>query len=532
MKKIIALLLALMLVLSLSATAFAAEATETISVNAADTHTYEVFQIFIGDLSEDGKLSNVVLGKNGKLPEGVSIDDALAALAALNTSTTTDTTKLAEAIKYLDDSAEKGSMGTVNNSKSLKVEPGYYLLKDVTENLPSDDNYTETRSLYILQVVDDITITGKYKRVTSEKKIYDVNDTAGTTEMREDSADHDIGDRVKFELIGTLPEDYASYKTYYLAFHDTCAPGLTFDQTSIDTMVVKVNGTRITTGFEIVATIGENGAAVNQADGCTFEVVFEDAKAVSAIQAESVVTVEYTAVLNEKAVVGPTGNKNSMHLEFSNDPNYVGDGDPGDDVPPPPPPTDETPEDTVIVFTFEVDVNKVDENEKPLVGASFTLYKKVATPTGVEGTDYIKETTTEGEGDEAVTTISYWQDLGTVSGTNLTKFVWKGVDDGTYRLEETVTPPGYNTMDPIEFVITAEHSESAALPELINLTGSAPFGADKTTGILTAQIENKPGTLLPSTGGMGTTIFYLIGGILVLAAIVMLVTKKRMSVTE
>ena len=99
MKKIIALLLALMLVLSLSATAFAAEATETISVNAADTHTYEVFQIFIGDLSEDGKLSNVVLGKNGKLPEGVSIDDALAALAALNTSTTTDTTKLAEAIK-------------------------------------------------------------------------------------------------------------------------------------------------------------------------------------------------------------------------------------------------------------------------------------------------------------------------------------------------------------------------------------------------------------------------------------------------
>ena len=517
MKKIIALLLALMLVLSLSATAFAADATETISVKSTDSHKYEVFQIFTGTLSEDGKLGSVALRQNGKLPEGATIESALAALSALNSAS--DTEKLAEAVKYLDDT--KPSMGTVDKSNSLDVEPGYYLLKDVTTDLPSGEDYTETRSLYILQVVKDVTIEGKYKKVVSEKKVYDINDTTGDTEGREDSADYDIGDRVKFELIGKLPEDYDSYNTYFLAFHDTCAPGLTFDEESKNTMVVKVDGVVINSGYEII-TEGMD-------DNCTFEVVFEDAKAVNAIKKNSVVTVEYTAVLNQNAVIGSAGNRNSMHLEFSNDPNYVGGGEPGDDTPPPPPPpTDETPKDTVVVFTFQIDVDKVDEDKQPLVGASFTLYKKVLTPTGTAGTDYITETT--GEGEDAVTT--YWQIIGTIAGTNSSDFTWNGVDDGDYRLVETVTPPGYNTMDPIDFSITAKHDADSADPHLTELNGGNLGAGNVNTGVIYAKIENLPGTLLPSTGGIGTTIFYLIGGILVLAAVVMLVTKKRMASAE
>jgi len=502
LKRIFALVLALMMIMSLAATAFAAEATETISVSSADTHAYDVYQIFVGTLDgATGTLSNIELGQNGKLPEGTTLAAALTALEALTNSS--DTEKLAEATKYVDLTGTP--VGTVSNGSSLDVEPGYYLMKDKGA-LADGEGY----SLYILQVVGDVTVNPKRGKVTSEKKVDDVNDSTGYAESQKDSADYDIGDQVPFTLRGTLPEDYASYKTYYLAFHDTCGAGLTFNPASIK---VFVGNTEITTGFEVKTT--------GLSDGCTFEVVFENTKTISSITAGSVITVKYTATLNENAALGFVGNTNVMKLEFSNDPNYTGDGDPDGENPPP---TGFTPEDKVIVFTYQVVVNKVDADNKPLVGATFTLYKKLAAqPAEGSGVSYITETTGE--------TTTYWQNLGSVVGTQLSTFTWTGIDDGIYRLVETATPAGYNSIDPIEFTVTATHDEEKADPHLLTLTGGT-FTGDLNAGTLTASVENKPGAVLPGTGGMGTTIFYIVGGILVLAAVVMLVTKKRMSSAE
>ncbi|MCI5484375.1 MAG: prealbumin-like fold domain-containing protein, partial [Clostridiales bacterium] len=118
-----------------------------------------------------------------------------------------------------------------------------------------------------------------------------------------------------------------------------------------------------------------------------------------------------------------------------------------------------------------------------------------------------------------------------------TSFTFSGLDDGNYRLTETVTPAGYNTIDPIEFTVNAEHDVLSDNPALTSLSGNATngeltFTSNTTEGSLSADVVNNAGSTLPETGGIGTTIFYVLGGVLVLAAVVLLVTKKRMSGAE
>ena len=182
------------------------------------------------------------------------------------------------------------------------------------------------------------------------------------------------------------------------------------------------------------------------------------------------------------------------------------------------------PKDTVIAFTYKVVVNKVDENKKPLAGAEFTLEKyDAATQTWVA----IKKVETE---------------AGSV-------FTFKGLDDGNYRLTETVTPDGYNSIEPIEFTVTASHDiewETQDRLEVLNsLTGDAETGDIEVEEIneikftpiennegLTTDVINQSGVLLPETGGIGTTIFYIVGGLLAVGAVILLVTKKRMATAE
>ena len=111
-------------------------------------------------------------------------------------------------------------------------------------------------------------------------------------------------------------------------------------------------------------------------------------------------------------------------------------------------------------------------------------------------------------------------------------FVWEGLDDGDYKLVETTTPAGYNSISDILFTISAEHEKSSDNPQLTSLTGGDLFTGVVRTGQLTADIVNQAGNTLPSTGGMGTTIFYVVGSILVIGAVVLLVSKKRMNTAE
>ena len=119
-----------------------------------------------------------------------------------------------------------------------------------------------------------------------------------------------------------------------------------------------------------------------------------------------------------------------------------------------------------------------------------------------------------------------WIPVGEAEVTNGVTFTFEGLDDGDYRLTETTTPDGYNTIDPIEFTVTAKHAEEAVTPTLTELSGD-PFTGTVETGALTMMVVNNSGTILPGTGGMGTTLFYIIGGILLLGAVVVLVSKKR-----
>ena len=489
-RKLASLLLALIMVFALATTAFAAENT-TISAPKGSIRTYDVYQIFTGDLHE-GVLSNIKWGKNGTGTEETAVDQTtLDALAAVNGKS--DTEKLTEIQKYVKLDSEK--FGTVSNGNSLTVPTGYYLIKD---NGPVNDG--EAYSLYVVQVVGPTTISPKVGTTTSDKKVKDTNDSAAnSTTDWQDSADYDIGDAVPFKLSATIAQDYANYTHgYKLTFHDKEDAGLSFNK---DSVKVYVDGTLITTGYEVV-TEGLTG-------GCTFEVRFADLKEINSVHAGSVISVEYTSTLNNQAVIGSTGNKNTSHVTYTNNPNDKQAGENG-----------ETPDDVVIVFTYKTIVNKVTKNPNydpkvegskeyiPLKGAGFTLYKKNASGTY------------EAVGSE-------------LKGENMTTFTWSGLDDGDYKLVETTTPSGYNTIPDIEFTISAGHVDGDS-PYLNTLSGNVPSGTATFTavvndGSLSTDVVNNSGTQLPSTGGIGTTIFYVLGSVLVIGAAVLLVTKKRMS---
>lgn len=466
LRKLIGMLLTMALILGMSATAFAD--TTGYTITAPDNgHTYGVYQIFTGDLHE-GKLSNVKWGQNGKGSAGTKVDaTVLSALKAVE-QTASDTEKLEIIENYA--TLTGAAYNTLNkDALSATVPAGYYLIKD-----DATVSGNEAATKYIVKVVGNVEIQPKADVPTVEKKVKDTNDTKGTTSDWQDSADYDIGDHVPFQLTATMGEKIVDYATYKIVFNDTLSSGLTYDKNA----KVTVGDKDITNSFTITHNNG------------TLTIACSDVKAIEGISigAGSKIVVNYTATLNDKATIGNAGNSNTVTLSFSNDPNFKGDGEP---------PTGKTPEDKVIVFTYKVVANKVTEDQKPLTGAGFTLYKKV-------GDSY------KAIGEE-------------VKGEALTTFEWKGLDDGDYKLVETTTPKGYNTIEDILFTIEAEHD----ITGITSLTAEDGFTANISAGSLTTDVVNTEGTILPSTGGMGTTLLYVIGGLLVVAAGAVLIFRRR-----
>ena len=511
-KKLASLLLVLVMVFALATTAFAEETTYSITINNSTAgHTYEAYQIFTGDLAtnEAGNkvLSNIVWGSGVSEAGQTALGDAAAKAETLKTEA--DAKAFAKAVApYLTTAA--GSANTVTDGKYVisGLAAGYYLVKDQDGSLTGDnDSYTE----YIIQVVGNVTATPKSDVPEVQKKVKDINDSTDTTKTDwQDSADYDIGDSIPFQLKATLANNVSSYTTYKVVFHDTLSKGLTYNKDA----KVYIDGTE-TNGFTVTATVNADGTT-------TLTVSCDDVKALGAGNS-SVITVEYTAKLNENAVLGSAGNPNEVYLEYSNNPNKSENGNNE---------TGETPKDVVIVFTYKTIINKVDSENKPLTGAAFKLEKLI------KGKDGAADTWT---------TVKEF----TVDETT-TSFTFSGLDDGQYKLTETKTPAGYNTIDPIYFVIEATHDETADAPTLKTLNAyltdangnkqtemkdgesvNIDLGTvDLTAGSITTTVVNKSGSELPSTGGIGTTIFYVLGGVLVLAAVVLLVTNKRMSGAE
>ena len=493
MKKLMAALLAVAMVCAMAIPAFAdgSSSTSTAAVikytitAPANGHTYEIYQIFTGDYDalQPSMLTNIKWGKNGTGTAGDAVEQTVLDALSKVASYTSDSDKLDVIDKYV---TLTNPVETITNGGSVEVVGGYYLIKDKDGTVPSSAAYTP----YIVSVVGNVTIEPKSNEVPKfTKKLKDTNDTTGVITGRQDSADYDIDDKIPFRLQGTVSKDFDSYKTYYYAFHDVEEKGLTFDPSSGKVFVGdEETGTKITAGYTVVT---------NPADRCTFEIVFDDLKKVTGVTANSIITVTYESTLNTDAVLGKQGNVNTAQLEYSNNPRGNGTGT--------------TPWDNVIVFTYKVVVNKVDQASQPLDGAEFTLTKKL------------------NDGTEVDMPMN-------IDTSKKSLFTLSGLDDGVYTLTETVTPAHYNTISPITFTVNADHTitwETERREDILTslsgntASGEITFTPNTADGSLTTKVINNIGTTLPGTGGIGTTIFYVIGGGLMVAAAILLITKKR-----
>ena len=586
-KKLVGLVLSFVLMLSLCTFAFAADTKEytiTITNTTTEIHTYQAYQVFAGDLftDEDGNkiLSNIEWGA------GVNATSLLAALdpevldddfpAALITGTGTEaqsvfhgcTTarEVAEVIaEYLDNSAAiqaiaeiiglhlatpasdpipaEGPVEGVSTATITVTGAGYYFIKDVTiaEALKYD-----TLSDYILRVVDDVTAEAKDSNVTVDKQVADTNDsydvfvdpenptTLSGNGDDHDTADWDIGDDVPFLLSATLPDNYTSFKQFVLTFNDTISKGLSVNENSIVVYAYRDNellGTfaKVSAGYTVGITDYAGTEAAYQ-DGHVLTVSFADLMLAPltapegaeqsddpiTLQGGDVIYVYYTAELNEDALTTEDGNPNKVSVTYSIDPNHTGEGDP----------TNDTPEDPVTVFTYRLNVNKVDDDGDPLAGAKFTLYKYDA-----EEEDWVSVGAKEATG----------------NATDGYTATWNGLDDGIYKLVETTTPAGYNTAADVYFEIVATHIENTDGTTDVTLTVyGGTFDADGdpvwtrdddplntitvAATVLNTNIVNEAGSVLPSTGGTGRTLIYIIGGVLVVTACVLFVVKRRKDV--
>ena len=539
LKKLFALVATVATCLSLGATSVLAEGDSTttttgsITINNA-TGTYAIYQLFKGDVVETTAnnettktISNAQWGdswneaaKKAAAEEGVDAAKAVEIVASYTTEDEIlDFAKIIlaknEQGQYVDmtgsnatATATKAEGATSATATFSNLPYGYYLIENT--EVASGESYTK----YIFAVVGEtaVVINNKTDVPSMTKKVQDTNDSvADSTTGWQDSADYDIGDAVPFQLTGTVASTYDNYKTYYFAFHDEEEKGLTFNQESVNVYVdTNKNGTQdegetsLTKGTDYTVTY----TAATESAGDKFDITFSDLKKVNGVEGGSKIVVEYTSTLNTSANIGSQGNVNKAKLEFSNNPNEEQSG-------PDKPGTGETPWDNVIVFTYQTVVNKVDQDKNALKGAKFTL-SKVKVGTDGKATEEVVKTFEYSEKDNTDTTV----------------FTFKGLDDGTYVLKETETPAGYNTCDPIEFTVTAEHDvewttkdRTAVLTKLND--GDKTFVGTVSTGTVTTSVVNKKGSVLPSTGGIGTTIFYVTGAILMLGAGVLLLSRRN-----
>lgn len=493
MKRLVALALSVVMVLAMSVFAFADE-TYTITIkNASEGHTYEAYQIFAGDLS-DGVLSNIKWGTGVSDAGQTALGDA-AKKAATLTNEESAAAFAKEVAEYLQQPATSSPSQTKGEYTISGLAAGYYLVKDKNNSLQdSSDFYTA----YIMEVVGNVEATPKGDKPTLDKEIkHNESNEWGVV------GDNQVGDTVEFRTITTVP-DTSGYTSYDYVINDTMSAGLTSNVEENADVTIKVNDkTTLDSKYYTVT-----------ASGNTFSIKVDILKAVE----DGVLTKGdklysyYTATLNENAKVYDEGKQsNTANLEYSNNPNNTED-------------KGKTPDKTVYDWTFKMGVNKVDKDGNSLNGAEFVLSKngELTDEQLNNNTDLIK-LIKNSDGTYTVAPEDYDGDTTyTITAGNVTI---KGLDDATdYYLYETKAPEKYNKLTaPVHFKISATYNTTGDQTESVTVKVG---DSDESTN-LTTDVVNESGSTLPSTGGIGTTIFYVIGGILMVGAAVLLITKRR-----
>lgn len=506
-----------------ASTAMAAEGTHTVTISPAKSgHTYEAYQIFTGNLGADGSLGNVVWGSGidqSKLTaEGTDalIKDKDAATVSRDlaawSNDSTDAKAYATAFSGVlstthTDSSDFVSTG-VGSYTISGLSDGYYLIQDKAGTLnEKNDAYTS----FILKIIGaDVTVTPKSTQPTVDKKIQDETGDAeaGATNGWGNTADHDINESFQFKLDATIPAEanLADYKTYKVKFNDTMSKGVTFESIAS----VKVNGndgTATKTWTLVESDYAKSGITVDpktsaQSWSLTIDDVISKCTGIKIAQGFTVEVI-YNAHLNEKATInnasGTTDNKNSVNLEYSNNPNAEGTG--------------KTEDKTVYAFTFGITNKKVIDSVDgdALAGAGFKLY----TDEGCTQEYKLVKDDTLGAYRPAKVDETAVEMKSATDGT----FPIKGLDAGTYYLKETTTPKGYTTAAVKTIKIGATHS--------INEFGNpqVTLSSDST---LDNKIVDKKGSTLPSTGGMGTVLLYVAGiAVFVLAGATLVMALRR-----
>ena len=558
LKKLTAMLLSLIMVMLFAVPVLAA-GNYTITIqNDKKGHTYEAYQIFAGDVSSDAAqagnvegpiLSNIEWGTG---VNGPALLNALKAADADKYGNCTTAADVAEALGTENANAADAAAfakiaaghltKTVEGTATAPLEgnyvinnlaAGYYLVKDQDNSLDGDaDAATE----YIVQVLGHVTMEPKDSDIpTVEKKVAeeDYRQDDGYGYNYNDVADWDIGDSVPFKLIGSIP-DMSAYDTYEYIFTDTLSNGLTLQEDTIK-LYIAVNKNDEVNNYTPL-TEGEHYTLTVAGDH-SFSIDFDDLKTAPYMEQGNrhYVIVTYDATLNTNAEIGLPGNPNSVDLQFSNNPNGDGLG--------------RTEKDTVIVFTYELDGTKVDgENaETTLEGAEFVLFNgghtRVASIEDGKLSGWVD--LPEGYGTTDYKDIPYetWETFSAeksviMSSTADGIFGVSGLDDGTYYLMEIKAPTGYNLMEnEKELAINATttngqnwagRAEDALTALQISVDGGVAQDGNTGTGIVNIIVTNNQGATLPETGGMGTTLFYIIGGLLVVGAGILLIVRFRM----
>ena len=472
MKKLASFLLALVMVLSLGTTAFAEGETGSITINDAVVgQTYTIYQIL--DLESYNVSANAYAYKATTAWNTFINSDAIKgtymevdAQGYVTWKDGADAAAFAKAAqKYAKDNSI-ANQGSVTATTTTVSFTGLDLGYYLVDTTLGTLCSLDTTNL-------DVVMEEKNEVPTNVKTVEE--DSTGNYGEKNDA---DIGQTVNFKSTITAQAGAENY-----VFHDTMSAGLTYTGVT----GITLNGTAVDASNYTVVTEGLT-------DGCTFEVRFTQAFC-DTLKANDQIVISYTATLNENAVIAGEGNPNTSKLSYGDSSN-----------------TKYTPDSQTKTYTWDVDVFKYTmdgETEKALAGATFTLSKNA------DGSNPIALVS---EGNN-VYRVAKTGETGTVTEitTDATgKFTIKGLDADTYYLTETKAPAGYNKLAGPVTIVIGENG-------VVNGTTEAPQGVDE------VKVLNQSGTELPSTGGMGTTIFYIIGAILVIGAAVLLIARKRMN---